>query len=79
MLSKPNWNLFLLTIKILKDNVNLLANLTSHTKILYWSGSMPESQLGHSTYDKYHGLETLIEQQTTDEMVTLRHKYGIKP
>ena len=35
MLSKPSWILFLLTIKIFKDDEKLLANVTFPSKLLY--------------------------------------------
>ena len=44
MLTKPSWILFLLTIKIFKDDVNLWRTWPSHTKLLYKFGSMSESQ-----------------------------------
>ena len=43
--------LLLLTIKIFKDDGNLLANVTFHTKLLNWSGSMSESQQGPEICD----------------------------
>ena len=38
LLSKPSWILFPLTIKIFKDDENLLPKIVAHTKLLYWSG-----------------------------------------
>ena len=44
MLWKASWILFHLTVKIFKDDKIHWQTCLSHTKLLYWSGSMSESQ-----------------------------------
>ena len=59
MLSKSSWILFLITvIKIFKDDENLLANVTFHTKLFYWSSSMSESQQGPEICDVINAKPT---------------------
>ena len=52
MLLKTSWILFLLTIKIFKDDINLSAIVRlSHIKLFYRSSSMSESQQGLAICD----------------------------
>ena len=52
MLLKPSWILFLLTIKIFKDNKNCWRMWLSHTKLFYWSGSLVQC-LSYSRDQKF--------------------------